>query len=383
MSRIVPRPPFTPSGGDGFNCTITVHHGRIIMAVEEAKNISRSDRSLEEFLSDVLEETQESLKDLDIKLQQSQVEVNRLTERNATVTAHLQKIQKQADALLPLEVREAYANALDVQQRLFLMRGQIERLNGEKRSLERLLDVVEQIRQMLEEGEGRGLSGETFSMVEAIIQAQEAERQRLSRQMHDGPAQALSNFILQAEIAMRLFDIDPEQAREELNLLKQSASATFQQVRNFVFELRPMMLDDLGLIPTLKRYVEAVKEQTGMQIDLEITGVERRLESYAEVVIFRSIQDLLSFVQHQGQATRASIQVAIQDANVRVVIEDNGKSFTYEEALEAGGIALKTLKERVEMLGGYLEVSASRPEGGTVIFQIPVSVAEQTVFTDL
>lgn len=353
------------------------------MAVEEAKNISRSDRSLEEFLSDVLEETQQNLKDLDIKLQQSQVEVNRLTERNATVTAHLQKIQKQADALLPLEVREAYANALDVQQRLFLMRGQIERLNGEKRSLERLLDVVEQIRQMLEEGGGRGLSGETFSMVEAIIQAQEAERQRLSRQMHDGPAQALSNFILQAEIAMRLFDIDPEQAREELNLLKQSASATFQQVRNFVFELRPMMLDDLGLIPTLKRYVEAVKEQTGMQIDLEITGVERRLESYAEVVIFRSIQDLLSFVQHQGQATRASIQVAIQDANVRVVIEDNGKSFTYEEALEAGGIALKTLKERVEMLGGYLEVSASRPEGGTVIFQIPVSVAEQTVFTDL
>jgi two-component system sensor histidine kinase DegS len=97
-----------------------------------------------------------------------------------------------------------------------------------------------------------------------LVNAQETERQRLSRQMHDGPAQALSNFILQTEIAMRLMDVDAGQAREELNSLKASAMGTFQKVRNFIFELRPMMLDDLGLAPTIRRYADAFKEQTGL-----------------------------------------------------------------------------------------------------------------------
>ncbi len=345
-----------------------------------------ADRSLNDFLEDALEEAQQTLHEIDIKLQQSQVEVNRLAERNATVSAHLQKMQKQADALLPLEVRQAYTEAMEVQQRLFLMRGQIERLNSDKQNTERMLNLLEQVKEMLENGAaipGKGLSKETFSVVEAIIQAQEAERQRLSRQMHDGPAQALSNFILQAEIAMRLFDIDPDQAREELTALKTAASSAFQQVRNFVFELRPMMLDDLGLIPTLKRYVEAFKEQTGSQVDLEVSGVERRLESYAEVIIFRSIQDLVSFVHHRGQATHIKVYVVIEDASVKVTIEDNGKSFTNEEAMEAGGISIKTIKDRVEMLGGFMDINTSRPEGGMIVFQIPVSTSAQAAFTDL
>ncbi len=344
-----------------------------------------ADLSLNEFLEDTLEEAQQTLREIDIKLQQSQVEVNRLAERNATISAHLQKMQKQADALLPLEVRQAYTEAMEVQQRLFLMRGQIERLNSDKHNTERMVSLLEQVKEMLENGvvSGKGLSKETFSIIEAIIQAQEAERQRLSRQMHDGPAQALSNFILQAEIAMRLFDIDPDQAREELTALKTAASSAFQQVRNFVFELRPMMLDDLGLIPTLKRYVEAFKEQTGSQVDLEVSGVERRLESYAEVIIFRSIQDLVSFVHHRGQATHISIYVVIEDASVKVTIEDDGKSFTNEEAMEAGGISIKTIKDRVEMLGGFMDINASRPEGGMIVFQIPVSTSSQAAFTDL
>ena len=101
-----------------------------------------------------------------------------------------------------------------------------------------------------------------------IINAQEAERQRLSRQMHDGPAQAMSNFILQTEIAMRLLDVDAAQAKEELGNLKAAAMGTFQKVRNFIFELRPMMLDDLGLVPTVRKYVDAFKDQTGLDISL-------------------------------------------------------------------------------------------------------------------
>ena len=220
-------------------------------------------------------------------------------------------------------------------------------------------------------------------MIEAIIQAQEAERQRLSRQMHDGPAQALSNFILQSEIAMRLFDVDQDQAREELAALKTAATSAFQQVRNFVFELRPMMLDDLGLIPTLKRYTEAFKDQTEVQVDLKISGLERRLESYIEVIIFRSLQDLLGFAHRQSQANKVKISLNIGENNVKVSLEDNGQAFDADEIFTGSGISIKAIKDRIEMLGGFMQVESIAGKGGYFVFQIPVSATSQSVFTEL
>lgn len=336
-------------------------------------------------LNTELEDVQRELGDVDIKLQQSQAEVGKLAERNATIKARLQKVQNQSDALLPLDVRETYDAALEAQQRLFLMRGQVEKLNSDKKHLEDLRASLDKVSDMLDNSNlpQPGPSQETYSIVEAIIQAQEAERQRLSRQMHDGPAQALSNFILQSEIAMRLFDIDLDQAREELTALKVAATSAFQQVRNFVFELRPMMLDDLGLMPTLKRYVEAFKEQTETQVDLTISGLERRLESYIEVIIFRSIQDLLGFAQRQGQASQVKINVTIGDSNVKVTIEDNGKGFDVEEIFRGSGMSIKAIKDRIEMLGGFMEVESIADRGGYFNFQIPVGIASQAVFTEL
>jgi two-component system sensor histidine kinase DegS len=170
--------------------------------------------------------------------------------------------------------------------------------------------------------------------VEMMIQAQEAERQRLARQMHDGPAQALSNFILQTEIAMRLFDMDQSKAREELKSLMLAASTTLKRVREFIFELRPMMLDDLGLGPTLKRYIDTLKEQSGVDIRLSITGLELRLESYLEVLIFRAVQELLGNALRYSQATLINIRVDSSDVELRVNVEDNGKGFNTEALSE-------------------------------------------------
>ncbi len=341
---------------------------------------------LREDLERDLDDAQHALEDVDIKLQQSQTQVSKLAERNANITMRLQKVQNQSDALLPLEVRKAYDAALEAQQRLFLMRGQVEKLTSEKKHIEDNIDSLQRVVDLLGDGVSAptGLANkETFSMIEAIIQAQEAERQRLSRQMHDGPAQALSNFILQSEIAMRLFDVDLDQAREELTSLKTAATAAFQQVRNFVFELRPMMLDDLGLIPTIKRYAEAFKEQTETQVDLSITGVERRLESYIEVIIFRSLQDLLGFAHRHSQATQVSILMNIGDDNVKVTIEDNGKGFDVDEVFRGSGISIKAIKDRIEMLGGFMDVDSSPGRSGYFVFQIPVGATSQSVFTEL
>lgn len=325
-----------------------------------------------------LDQLRKELKEIALMLEQSQLEVNKLAQRNASITAHLQQVQAHFDSLPRADIRMSYESALDAQQRLFVMRGQVEKLQSDQTHLGRQVVLCEQVLRALDGDTGPGPrargSSATIETLEMLIQAQEAERQALSRQMHDGPAQALSNFILQTEIAMRLFDMDQTKAREELANMKMSATSTFQKIRDFIFALRPMMLDDLGLTPTLKRYLDAFKEQQpGLDVRLGITGMERRLESYQEVMVFRAVQELLDNAARHSQATVVKVQVEMGEANVKVVVDDNGKGFDVESLTERGIMGLKLIRERVEMLGGALDIDSVMGQGTRVSFQIPAA----------
>lgn len=329
--------------------------------------------SLKEEMRAELDQYRRELKEIDLMLEQSQLEVKKLAQRNASINFHLQQMHAQFESLPRSDIRTTYDSALDVQQRLFMMKGQVEKLQNDQARLSRYLELLERLLLALEndlpeEGHSKSAMTET---VEMMIQAQEAERQRLSRQMHDGPAQALSNFILQTEIAMRLFDIDQVKARDELSLLKVSATSTFQKVRDFIFELRPMMLDDLGLTPTIKRYLDAFKEQSALDIRLSITGMERRLESYQEVMIFRAIQELLNNAIRHSQASQVKVQLDMGNSDVKVMVSDNGKGFNVESLQERGSMGLKVIRERAEMLGGFMQVDSVIGQGTRVTFQIP------------
>jgi two-component system, NarL family, sensor histidine kinase DegS len=320
-----------------------------------------------------LEETQRALREVTLMIEQSQGELGKITQRNAAISTHLQQVQKQGAPLD--EMKMAYDSALDVQQRLFVMRGQLEKLQNDKGHLEKYKAVLSNVTS----GSGSDVvSSEATSSgksqmagIEMIVNAQEAERQRLSRQMHDGPAQALSNFILQTEIAMRLLDIDPVQAKDELGSLKASAMGTFQKVRNFIFELRPMMLDDLGLVPTLRKYADAFKEQSGMDVNVAVTGVERRLEPYLEVMVFRAVQELLGNAARHSQATAVKVQVDVGSEQVRVSVDDNGRGFDPDTLKASTNLGLKLIRERAEMLGGSFEIDSSAGSGVRISFTVP------------
>jgi two-component system, NarL family, sensor histidine kinase DegS len=327
-----------------------------------------------------LEKGRANLKEVNLMLEQSQGEMTKLTQRNAAISGHLQQLQSQGDSAPISELQMAYKSAMEAQQRLLVMRGQIEKLQAEKVSLAKLVGILEKFQQVLSENaedSGSKGSGDTKNMLEVLIKAQESERLRLSRQMHDGPAQTLSNFIVQAEIAARLLEVDPNRAKDELSNLKAAAMTAFQKVRTFIFELRPMMLDDLGLIPTLKRYVESFKEQTGQEVGLTIKGKERRLESYLEVLIFRALQELMgNAVRHNAsQAGKIQInaQLVLNSDLIRVAVSDNGKGFDPDQIANSEGMGLKLIRERLEMLGGTLEINAAPGKGCRIVLQAPVS----------
>jgi two-component system sensor histidine kinase DegS len=330
-----------------------------------------------------LENTQRELKEIKLMVSQSRGELDKLTQRNAQIAAQLRQMQANLDNMPRADIKVAYDAAQDALQRLFAMRGQVEKLQSDQTGLERLLDHLRRSLETLESlaatqapARGGG-NADGKPMIVRIVEAQESERQKLSRQIHDGPAQALSNFVLQSEIAMRLFEKDQDLARQELANMKTAATATLQKIRDFIFDLRPMMLDDLGLAPTVKRYVDAFKDKSGLPTTLAVTGQERRLESVREVMIFRGLQELLSNARNHAQATQVRVSLDTDDTRVRVIVEDNGKGFDTEAAFNGPQrtIGLAGLKERIELLGGALQIDSQPGQGTRVVMDVPVGEA--------
>lgn len=324
-----------------------------------------------------IEQSNRALREVTLMLEQSQVEVAKLSRRNTAITAHIQQVHNAGGNVSRDDLKMAYDSALDAQQRLFVMRGQLEKLKSDQAHQQQYTAMLEKIKALLEKpaGDAGVASANAAASIESIIQAQEAERQRLSRQMHDGPAQALSNFILQAEIAMRLMDVDNSRAREELNNLRTSALTTFQQVRNFIFELRPMMLDDLGLSPTIKKYIDTFKEQSNMEVSLSISGHERRLESYIEVMIFRALQEMLGNAARHSQGNLIKVVIDMGESAVRMSVADNGKGFNTEMLKQRTSLGLNLIRDRVQILGGTFEVDSTIGKGSRVMLSIPVKPA--------
>ncbi|MFO7540696.1 MAG: ATP-binding protein [Chloroflexota bacterium] len=328
------------------------------------------------------EQTQRDLKEIDILIKQSAAEVERLAQRNAQSANYVKQLQNNFETLPREDIRDAYESLGSVQQKLFTMRGQLEKLQSDQRNLERLaefqrrlLDLTEDLGAMPRSMSARSTTNERDqSNVIRVIQTEEAARQSLVRKMHDGPASSLSNFILQAEICQRFFDVDPDRARTELNALKSAASSTFNYVKDFIFDLRPMMLDDLGVIPTLRRYVESSQDKLGISVPITVTGVERRLESHIEVTVFRGVQELLNNALAHAQATQVQVSLDLGSDHVQAIVEDNGRGFNVEEVYNKStrAIGLSTLRERIEMLGGQLNIQSSMGQGTRAEFTIPI-----------
>jgi two-component system sensor histidine kinase DegS len=342
----------------------------------------KTTEQLQESLQQKISQAESQLEEATTKINQSQAEVDKLAQKNLASSAKIKEIKDKSEDFSSKAVLEAYDEALEGQQRLFVMRGQMEKLKGQQVHLQ---DYIMQLQDMagfltktplLEGGETELNAAE---LIESVIQAQEAERHNLSSKMHDGPAQALSNFILQVEIAQRLFDMDLDQAREELDQLKATANATFTKVRDFIFELRPMMLDDLGLIPTLRHYFEAFKEQTNHDVQFAASGTERRLDGYLEIMIFRAVQELVSNAARHSESDTIKVLIDTSESRVMIDVEDDGKGFNVDQALE-GSMGIKVIKDRVEILKGEFNVDTAIGQGTRIGFTIPVSTEGQDVF---
>ncbi|MCB9437964.1 MAG: hypothetical protein H6673_13390 [Anaerolineales bacterium] len=332
-------------------------------------------------------------------LEQNNAEVKRLEDEYGRAKTQLARIHASFDTVPRPDIKVAYDTIINTQSRLWSMQNQLEKLRNNQQELQHFSEILEVVLAHLESQGPMMLSSNvgvvttarpkmtaTGETIIRIVQAQEDERQLMAKNLHDGPAQSLTNFILQAEVCQRLFDRDPDRASVELNNLKTAASASFQKVRDFIFDLRPMMLDDLGLVPTLRRYTENFRQKYEVSVDFNSTGEERRIPKHTEVMMFRSIQSLLGITRDYLGAKNIKIQLDMGNEVIAARMEDDGKGFDPEVALDhrhgdSNVQGLNAVRERVELVGGEVDIYSAPGEGSR--FQIVLPIYEEDLEPDL
>lgn len=157
-----------------------------------------------------------------------------------------------------------------------------------------------------------------------IIKAQEEERYRVSREIHDGPAQDLANLIFQTSIAEKLIDYDPEEAKHTLQELRQQIRECLASVRQVIFDMRPMALDDLGLAPALNQLVGRLSSRGILSTELSVDGRSYELPKHVEIAVFRVVQEALNNVAHHAGTDKARVRLLYTRAALSVLIEDEG-----------------------------------------------------------
>ena len=178
--------------------------------------------------------------------------------------------------------------------------------------------------------------------------------------MHDGPAQSMANLVLQAEILERLIVRDPQMVVSELADFKDGVRSVLDDTRRLIFDLRPMTLDDLGLVPTLRKFIKEFGTRLGISGELRVVGEEQRLPGALEPTLFRIIQEALNNVGKHSQAKAVDVVVTFQPMQVSAVVRDDGVGMDVaatEAHLDATRrLGLISMRERAELEKGRLEV---------------------------
>lgn len=328
------------------------------------------------------------LSEVEVLVRQGAADVEKLSQRELSVSNRVRDLEVNLDKYSKEEIKNFYTAAQEVQMRLQIMRSQLEQLQlrqGVLRSRQnQLSDIVELLDELAGMSSGGGGSSAVVSngvttedAIANIILAQEKERLRISLQMHDGPAQSMSNLVLRAEICQRLMDRDLDQARAELTGLKTAINSTLQDTRKFIFDLRPMTLDDLGLVPTLRRFATQFGEKNNIEVNLMVQGLDMRLPNHYEVTIFRFIQEALNNVAKHANANQARVLLDVSGNVLQIVIEDDGGGFSINEILAdvsmRRNLGIASMRQQIEViLRGEFGIESAIGRGTRVAANIPL-----------
>lgn len=342
------------------------------------KEVDRSRKQLEE----VRRQTQEVIDEVDFLTTEEQAEKQKLVHVSADYSE--ENIRAAYEAVKDVQVRLGVAK--EREQHLRRVRGRLETqllhfqktLHGAERMAMRISSMLNFLSSSLSDvvSQMEAASKNKF-LSAAIIRAQEEERLRVSREIHDGPAQNIANVLLEASICERLVDVDRDEAKMNLQTLRRHLKECLSDIRQIIFNLRPMALDDLGLVAAVAQLVHQLHERGLVTTSMTVEGVEAQLDAHVKAALFRIVQEALSNVAHHARVQRASLRMLYTDAAVSILIEDAGSGFDAEQVMEKGGandghFGLLGMRERAMIVGAQFTVSSKPGQGTRVHVRFPL-----------
>ncbi|MDQ0218428.1 histidine kinase [Peribacillus cavernae] len=337
------------------------------------------------------EELTEELEEIRIKVAIIIDEGDALEVKGRFARKRLSEVSMHFNQFSEAQVRVAYERAHNLQidlqmnrqseKQLRMRRDDLERrLRGLLQTIDRAENLVSQISVVLnyltsdfrQVGEVLEDARRKQDFGLKIIEAQEEERKKLSREIHDGPAQMLANVMMRSDLIERVYrERGANKALDEIRSLKTMVRNALYEVRRIIYDLRPMALDDLGLIPTLKKYLQTTEEyNSGVHLSFTNLGEEKRLPSEMEVALFRLVQEAVQNALKHANPEHIQVKLTMMKEMITVTVKDNGKGFDSTMEKE-GSFGLMGMKERVELLDGEMTID-SHPGAGTLVFiQVP------------
>ncbi|MCL6584953.1 MAG: sensor histidine kinase [Anoxybacillus sp.] len=360
----------------------TVHHSK-----DEIFRIGEQSRQEHDRLLNELTETKR-------RVQQVIREADQLEAQARLARQRLSEVNRQFSRYSEEEIRETYEKAHDLQMKVTMIREQEKQLRLRRDELERRLAGLQETIQRADHLIGQitvvlnyltSDFREVSEFIEGarqkqefglkIIEAQEEERKRLSREIHDGPAQLLAHVMMRSDLMERIIrERSADEAIDEVRDFKKMVRSALYEVRRIIYDLRPMALDDLGLIPTLRKYLQTVEEYNKKtRISFVHIGEEKRLPARLEVAIFRLVQESVQNALKHADAGEIEVKMEIKKNLLFLLVKDNGKGFDATEKKE-NAFGLIGMKERVELLEGTMNIRSQLGVGTTIFIQIPLNV---------
>lgn len=334
----------------------------------------------------------EELKEIKLAVLKIIEEGDKLDKMARASRKRLSEVSRRFNEFSEDEVKKVYENANDIQMALSMNRQKEKQLRIRRDELERRLvgltetidradHLVSQItvvmnflqsdlQKVSEVLEDANLK-QHFSI--KIIEAQEEERRRLSREIHDGPAQMMANVMMRSDLIERIFrERGADEAMSEIRNVKKMVRDALYEVRYIIYDLRPMALDDLGLIPALKKYIQTTEEYFNTsRIRFVCFGEERRLPAKYEVSFFRLIQESVQNAMKHAEAKEVLVKLEIHKDAVTIIVQDDGIGFDKEMKKETS-FGLIGMRERVDLLDGKLTIDSEIGKGTTITITVPL-----------
>ncbi|MDD3173052.1 MAG: sensor histidine kinase [Herbinix sp.] len=333
------------------------------------------------------------LKDIANELEEKRykVKIDIKTKRNLLIELEKQVIEKERTLIHNLDMfSPIYSKSLDEHksnEEIALVKEELIKLENEQDLLCKRISVLKSAHSFIEVREKNEINEKINEGLRkygerglSILEAQEIERQRIARDLHDTTVQNLTSLVHKCELCTKLIDIDSTRAKLELISMSNMVKTVINDMRGIIYNLKPMTLDDLGLSVTIKRFANRLMDNNNINVKVNANEEFKEILPIIKLTFFRIIQEACNNVIKHANATEIIIDIIYEENNITVIIKDDGTGFNNKQlednTTHSSSFGLSIMRERISILSGSIDIQSERGIGTTVIVSAPVTICE-------